>query len=201
MFSSDLENLTDFDLSDSASPKPKRQRLKRLADISPAAPASLSFFSSSPREAINDIPLLPALERPRIVEDDIALIQDWYSIVLATLKVHSDLERLPSEDQTLKNLIEQWFYTGICVDYQKAKQACELCEHQGLRWHFEIQNRYNDNTLNIGSRCITKFSDDYGLAVEDNGERFTGSDAKSFISNQVKMVERNAQPGKRFILH
>lgn len=35
--------------------------------------------------------------------------------------------------------------------------SCELCEHEDLRWQFEIRNELNENLLMVGSSCIKQF--------------------------------------------
>ena len=59
--------------------------------------------------------------------------------------------------------IKEWYITEKIIDnyLQYASNSilpsCELCEHEKLRWQFEIKNKNNDNKLLVGSTCITKF--------------------------------------------
>ncbi len=63
-----------------------------------------------------------------------------------------------SEAQTVTLALREWHYTGNCVDHgPDADEICELCDHRGLRHHFEIQNDITSHLLWVGSRCIKKF--------------------------------------------
>jgi len=46
---------------------------------------------------------------------------------------------------------------GDDADFTEDSPSCELCEHEDLRWQFEIINRENNNKLLVGSTCIKQF--------------------------------------------
>ena len=59
----------------------------------------------------------------------------------------------------------EWYFTEHTIDHEIAEEDCELCNHQELRYHFEIKNQHTSHTLMVGSSCILKFQ----LQVFDNG--------------------------------
>jgi len=59
--------------------------------------------------------------------------------------------------RTLSQALSEWFFTDDIIDHQKPEVSCELCEQEELRYHYQIKNKSNDNSLWVGSRCIEKF--------------------------------------------
>jgi hypothetical protein len=66
---------------------------------------------------------------------------------------------------TLPEAFSEWYFTEYTIDHETASEDCELCNHEELRYHFEIKNRHTNHTLMVGSSCILKFQ----LQVFDNG--------------------------------
>ena len=66
---------------------------------------------------------------------------------------------------TLPEAFSEWFFTEYTIDHESAEEDCELCNHEELRYHFEIKNRHTEHSLMVGSSCILKFQ----LQVFDNG--------------------------------
>lgn len=61
-----------------------------------------------------------------------------------------------SESNYWEEAVDEWEIIDCNID-DKMKEIC-ICGHEGLRYCFTIQNRYNDNILYpIGSSCILKF--------------------------------------------
>ncbi len=46
---------------------------------------------------------------------------------------------------------------GDDADFSETAPCCELCEHENLRWQFEIINTKNSLLLLVGSTCIKQF--------------------------------------------
>ena len=65
----------------------------------------------------------------------------------------------------VRSALNEWDFTDEVVDHCKPIQACELCDTQGLRYHFEIANRNTQESLWVGSTCILRFD----LGVYENG--------------------------------
>jgi len=66
---------------------------------------------------------------------------------------------------TLPEAFREWYFTEHTIDHETAEEDCELCNHEELRYHFEIKNRHTNHTLLVGSSCILKFQ----LQVFENG--------------------------------
>ena len=66
---------------------------------------------------------------------------------------------------SLPEAFEEWHFTENVEDHEVATEDCELCNHEGLRYHFEIQNRHTNYCLWVGSSCILKFK----VQVFENG--------------------------------
>lgn len=61
-----------------------------------------------------------------------------------------------SESDYWEDAVDEWEIIDCNID-DKMKEIC-ICGHEGLRYCFTIQNRYNDNILYpIGSSCILQF--------------------------------------------
>jgi hypothetical protein len=75
---------------------------------------------------------------------------------------------------TLPKAFEEWQFTGSTTDHEEPCETCQLCGQEGLRYHFEIENRYTRCTLQVGSQCILQFD----LAVFENGRRLLPAEAK-----------------------
>lgn len=72
-----------------------------------------------------------------------------------------------SESQDVREMLAEWDYIGDIIDHEEAIETCQLCGEQGLRYHFQVRNRLNGNTLWIGSVCIIQ----YHLGVYDAAKR------------------------------
>ena len=75
---------------------------------------------------------------------------------------------------TLPDAFTEWYFTEHTIDHEIAKEDCELCNHEELRYHFEIKNRHTNHALMVGSSCILKFQ----LQVFDNGVLLDETDAQ-----------------------
>ena len=59
--------------------------------------------------------------------------------------------------KNLSAALSEWTYTGEMHDLEKPTETCELCNHPGIRYQFNIRNIHNHNELLVGSECINKF--------------------------------------------
>lgn len=81
-----------------------------------------------------------------------------------------------SKSQEFRIALAEWKFTGGVVDHEEPVEQCELCEHEELRYHYEIENIYNEQSLWVGSSCILRFQeinvfDDCGNLLTDEYER------------------------------
>ncbi|NOJ43901.1 hypothetical protein [Bradyrhizobium australiense] len=85
---------------------------------------------------------------------------------------------------TLPKAFEEWRFTGHTHDHEEPHETCQLCGQEGLRYHFEIQNRFTNHSLDVGSHCILQFN----VAVYENGRRLTPADAKRQLEKLVQKM-------------
>lgn len=78
-------------------------------------------------------------------------MNSYFDRVAQTLSAFSDL--------SVEEALKQWEATGEVIDYVFPIEQCELCQHPGLRWHFEIEHNETSDTLWVGSVCILRFRD------------------------------------------
>lgn len=81
-----------------------------------------------------------------------------------------------SRANTLAEAMREWSTTGAYEDTHGIQEACGLCEHEGLRYQYEIENSKTGHALWVGSTCITKF-----VPLYDNGREVVGEEAKASL--------------------
>lgn len=81
-----------------------------------------------------------------------------------------------SKAKNLALAMREWSTTGSYEDSHSIDEICELCEHEGLRYQYEIENSLTEHTLWVGSTCITKF-----VPLYENGREVTGEEAKASL--------------------
>jgi hypothetical protein len=79
-----------------------------------------------------------------------------------------------SVGDTLPEAFEEWSFIDHTIDHETPDETCQLCDKEGLRYHFEIQNVLTGESLMVGSHCILQF----GLSVFDEGRRLNSNEAK-----------------------
>lgn len=52
-----------------------------------------------------------------------------------------------SRAKTLGEAMREWSTTGGYEDSHSVDEVCELCEHEGLRYQYEIENSITGHTL------------------------------------------------------
>ena len=85
---------------------------------------------------------------------------------------------------TLPEAFEEWSFTENTVDHEEPIETCQLCEHEELRYHFEIRNAITKKTLWVGSQCILKF----GLSVFEDGVRLTQKKTKKKLDRLMQKM-------------
>ncbi|HXU94585.1 MAG TPA: hypothetical protein VFP33_13095 [Gallionella sp.] len=79
-----------------------------------------------------------------------------------------------SRAKTLAAAMREWSTTGGYEDSHSIDEVCELCEHEGLRYQYEIENSQTGHALWVGSTCITKF-----VPLYEGGREVIGEEAKA----------------------
>ncbi len=85
---------------------------------------------------------------------------------------------------TLPTAFEEWSFTDRTIDHEEPIEICQLCEHEELRYHFEIKNALTQRILWVGSQCILKF----GLSVFENATRLTPILAKKKLERLMQQM-------------
>lgn len=102
----------------------------------------------------------------------------------------TNLLRLSQEAQDFPAALREWEHTGRVLDHGAPLATCQLCEHERLRYHFEIRNRCTAATLLVGSSCITRFD----IAVyDDRGQALSGPAKEERLKDKVREQQREAR--------
>ena len=92
----------------------------------------------------------------------------------------------------------EWFFTEEVVDHEQPIETCELCGQERLRYHFEIANEFNQNSMWVDFHCILQID----LAVYDEGRRLSHTEAKRKLDKlaeqmrQASCIRALDKPGK-----
>lgn len=104
--------------------------------------------------------------------------------------------------------IKEWFFNGQSEDHDEPVATCELCNNHGLRYRYQIENRFNQNTLWVGSKCIERFHmpirDENGILLDWPATRrkLNSLKRRREYESCVKALERvAAQESNSAILH
>jgi len=112
---------------------------------------------------------------------------------------------------TLPKARGEWYFTGNVVDHEEPCATCELCGHEGLRYHFEICNDCTYVVLQVGSHCILQFD----VAVYEGDRKLSPKDAKKKLDRLIEQMRlesciraleelaraENSDPAKRALAH
>ncbi|NOS98771.1 MAG: hypothetical protein HOP25_09920 [Methylotenera sp.] len=103
-----------------------------------------------------------------------------------------------SKANNLAEALREWITTGGYEDSHNIEEICELCEHEGLRYQYEIENLTTLRTLWVGSTCITKF-----IPLYENGREVIGEEAKAnLLRRRQTEYENNSREERAFeLLH
>lgn len=85
---------------------------------------------------------------------------------------------------SLPEVFEEWSFTERTIDHEKSTETCQLCEHEELRYHFEIKNALTKKTLLVGSQCILKFN----LSVFEDGQRLSPTETKKKLDRLMQKM-------------
>src|SRR5262245_6231069 len=88
-------------------------------------------------------------------------------------RVAHTLAPLSIEQDDLRTMVEEWYYTGNALDLEEPIENCQLCGHPEIRYQFEIVNENTGIELLVGSECIKKFRisaiDESGVRLDKDG--------------------------------
>lgn len=104
------------------------------------------------------------------------------------MKAKENLSKLSNHKNGFETAKSEWKVTEYVRDCAEDEldedewPSCELCEHDRLRWQFEIVNKLNGNKMLVGSTCITQF--DIAIVNVDNSEIY-GEERDKILQKRV----------------
>lgn len=106
-------------------------------------------------------------------------------------RVWDNIRPFSSETNDVTVALKEWEYTGNMERREEASEVCRLCDHENLRDLFEIKNKFTSHILQVGSKCIEKFS----LPVFDSetGNTVTGAEAAPILQRDRRKVLARAK--------
>lgn len=91
-----------------------------------------------------------------------------------------------SQADSIEEAIKEWEFNGNTKDHYTTTATCEMCDQQNLRFHFEIVNKLNKNTLQVGSSCIKR----YDVSVIGNkGYQIAKKDVAKHLNQFIKKMK------------
>ncbi len=109
-------------------------------------------------------------------------------------RVKDSIFPLSKEKRVIRIALKEWSYNGETYDLEEPTEDCQLCYHPNIRYQFAIVNRYTNESLLIGSECITEFDiravDERGnlLNHEQTGKKVKTDRNKLITESQRKRV-------------
>jgi hypothetical protein len=91
-----------------------------------------------------------------------------------------------SVEQTLPEAFKEWEVTGELIDHEHADEHCQLCDNEGLRYHFGIENHLTDGHLWVGSQCILRF----GITMYEGLRELSASEIRTALKELVRRQRR-----------
>ncbi|KGA84644.1 hypothetical protein KQ41_02370 [Lysinibacillus fusiformis] len=111
-------------------------------------------------------------------------------------RVEKNIFPLSQEKINIRKALNEWKYEGEMYDLEVAEETCEICDHPNIRYQFEIVNKFNGNTLLIGSECITKFEIP---VLDSNGVRLSSNEAKKKVNRDRRKLVTEAK--EKHVIH
>lgn len=105
-------------------------------------------------------------------------------------RVKKNIFPLSLEQTNIRKAIDEWIYEGNMLDLEIAEESCEICDQPNIRYQFEIINKNNDNTLLVGSECITKFEIP---VLDSSGVKLSSNDAKKKVNRDRNKLVTEAK--------
>ncbi len=99
-------------------------------------------------------------------------------------KVAANILPLSDADE-VSQALKEWYFTDGIHDHEVATETCELCDHEDIRYHFQIKNKHTDNILWVGSSCILRF----GIAVYEDKILLDDLQAKKKLNQLTRQMQ------------
>lgn len=105
-------------------------------------------------------------------------------------RVKRNVFPVSNEKYNIRKALDEWEYEGSMYDVEIADEICELCGQPNIRYQFEIVNVLNNNTLLIGSECITRFKIP---VIDQSGKKMSFEEAKKKVMNDRNRLVTEAK--------
>jgi len=105
-------------------------------------------------------------------------------------RVAQTLAPLSVEQDDVREMLREWYYTGNAFDLKEPVENCELCGHPEIRYQFEIANENTGSELLVGSECIKKFRIS---AIDDSGMRLGGEESRQKVDRDRSKLITDAK--------
>ncbi|ARR10633.1 hypothetical protein [Paenibacillus bovis] len=105
-------------------------------------------------------------------------------------RVAASILPLSKERNNIKIALQEWSFEGKVEDHEKPTEVCQLCQKQGLRYKFLIENQYTSHELWIGSECIDRFN--ISVADPQQTGRYLSKEEAQKLTTKTKnqMIEQ-----------
>ncbi|MCM3322264.1 hypothetical protein [Cytobacillus kochii] len=105
-------------------------------------------------------------------------------------RVKRNVFPVSNEKYNIRKALDEWEYEGSMYDVEIAEEICELCDQPNIRYQFEIVNVFNNNTLLIGSECITRFKIS---VIDQSGKKMSFEEAKKKVKKDKSRLVTEAK--------
>jgi len=105
-------------------------------------------------------------------------------------RVARRLAPLSVEQDDVRGMLREWYYTGNAFDLEEPVESCQLCGHPGIRYQFHIANEHTGSELLVGSECIKKFRIP---AIDDSGMRLAGNESRRKVDRDRSKLITDAK--------
>ncbi|MED4353954.1 hypothetical protein P9265_16695 [Schinkia azotoformans] len=105
-------------------------------------------------------------------------------------RVKKNVLPVSNERYNIRKALDEWVYEGSMYDVEVADEICELCDQPNIRYQFEIVNVLNNNSLLIGSECITRFRIS---VIDKSGNKLSFEEAKKKVTKDRSRLVTEAK--------
>lgn len=105
-------------------------------------------------------------------------------------RVKMNVLPVSNEKYNIRKALDEWVYEGSMYDVEVADEICELCDQPNIRYQFEIVNVLNNNSLLIGSECITRFNIS---VIDQSGKKLSFEEAKKKVTKDRSRLVTEAK--------
>ena len=105
-------------------------------------------------------------------------------------RVKRNVFPVSNEKYNIRKALDEWEYEGSMYDVEIADEICELCGQPNIRYQFEIINVLNNNSLLIGSECITRFKIS---VIDQSGKKMSFEEAKKKVMKDKSRLVTEAK--------